>query len=201
MKLDVPYRIIADIPRDLLFTAKDEAHWEADDFRRSKNGLNESQSIIFRYSKSYDPAHVIDQPMLQHYSVEYAAVLDYLRRFLDIADVWASFLVRLPAGGSIKPHVDSTRYLEQIHRLHIPVITNPNCSYVIDGQTVNMEVGKIYEIDNLRMHQCINAGDTPRVHLVVNALPKPASAGTRKQRCLNDAALSLGTNSTPTRWP
>ena len=51
-------------------------------------------------------------------------------------------------------------------RIHIPLITNPDCRMVIGDQCHHLEVGKIYWTDTTIKHTAFNAGTRPRIHIM-----------------------------------
>lgn len=163
-----PWRVVGPIPTELLFDAKDEAHWHENPLRSTMRNLRETQSILLRHSPEYDERTVRDMPLMPAYAENYSRLVDYLKKYLVVKDVWACFLARLPAGCNVEAHADGGRYLHNIHRLHIPVRTDPACVYVVENRPVHMEVGKIYQIDNTRVHSAHNYGKRDRVHIVVN---------------------------------
>jgi aspartyl/asparaginyl beta-hydroxylase (cupin superfamily) len=77
----------------------------------------------------------------------------------------------LRPGGSISPHHDAPPALTMVHRCHLPVVTNPDASFSVDGQDYRLEAGMIYELDNIRAHGVENRGTTARVHLICDILP------------------------------
>ena len=68
-------------------------------------------------------------------------------------------------GYSIRPHVD-----EQppywCYRIHVPLITNPDAIFIADNENYYMTAGSAYKIDTRAVHQIINNGITPRIHLM-----------------------------------
>lgn len=79
---------------------------------------------------------------------------------------------KLPAGKEITPHVDPGYYLSTVHRLHIPIITNDKVLFTVGGTTFHMEEGVLYELNNRLMHSVKNLGDSDRIHLIVDIIPK-----------------------------
>lgn len=51
-------------------------------------------------------------------------------------------------------------------RLHIPIITNPDCFMVVDDNVCKLPYGGTYVVDTTLPHTAINAGKKDRVHLV-----------------------------------
>lgn len=51
-------------------------------------------------------------------------------------------------------------------RIHIPLITNPDCIMIIDNQVYHLEPGKIYLTDTTLKHTAVNASRKLRAHIV-----------------------------------
>ena len=77
----------------------------------------------------------------------------------------------LPKGKSVGQHVDHGYYLSNVHRLHIPIITNNNVLFHLGTETTNLKEGKCYEINNKILHSVENLGDCDRIHLLVDIIP------------------------------
>lgn len=94
-------------------------------------------------------------------------------------------LMRLePGGGELTRHADiidreAGTTTGKLLRIHIPLVTNPQVefsSWHLDGgrAVVNMRAGEAWYLDTRKPHTAINNGDTPRVHLVIDAHSSPA---------------------------
>ena len=80
-------------------------------------------------------------------------------------------LMKLDAGAIIKPHHDHDLNYEQGEvRLHIPVTTNPQLEFYLEDERLLMAEGSCWYLNLTLEHQVINAGPTPRVHLVIDGL-------------------------------
>lgn len=55
---------------------------------------------------------------------------------------------------------------EYMARLHIPLITNPKCVFISQGQTIHMQAGKAYGVWVNDWHQIRNDSDEDRFHLL-----------------------------------
>ncbi|MDB5973193.1 MAG: hypothetical protein JWQ90_5643 [Hydrocarboniphaga sp.] len=75
-------------------------------------------------------------------------------------------LARMPAGGVIKPHIDSAPAASWPHKIHVPIVTNLQVRFYVDPHNYHFEVGQAYEVNNLGPHAVHNAGDTQRIHLI-----------------------------------
>jgi hypothetical protein len=51
-------------------------------------------------------------------------------------------------------------------RIHIPIITNPDCLMLIENKAYHLEAGKIYLTNTTFTHTAINASLLNRVHII-----------------------------------
>ncbi len=77
-------------------------------------------------------------------------------------------LVKLKAGGVIKPHQDLNFSLTHSHRIHLPIVTNDDVWFTVGNEAINMKEGQLIEINNRRMHSVDNKGNADRVHLILD---------------------------------
>lgn len=82
-------------------------------------------------------------------------------------------------GESIKPHKDNGGGLEARHwflggacRIHVPLVTNTDAIMTSGGESKHLPVGTVYEFHNNLDHYVENRGSSPRVHLVMDLVPK-----------------------------
>lgn len=64
-------------------------------------------------------------------------------------------------GTRLIPHQDSPDKI----RIHIPIYTNKDSNWVINGETYHMEPGWAYVVNTSLLHSVINNGETDRIHL------------------------------------
>jgi hypothetical protein len=103
----------------------------------------------------------------------------YLRRVLEAfeCELGAARLMRLDPGSAILTHSDPDLDGENACvRLHVPLRTNPDVVFLLNGRRVIMAPGECWYLRLSDPHSVRNDGDTPRVHLVIDA---PASPGLR----------------------
>ena len=83
-------------------------------------------------------------------------------------------LMRLAPGAIIKPHVDPDLAFEHGSvRLHVPIATNPDVFFYLNGQRVVLEPGSAWYLRLSDLHSVENRGPTARVHLVIDARVDP----------------------------
>lgn len=106
----------------------------------------------------------VDSPLL--------AACPALRAALDTlaCPLLAVRLMRLGPGSIIREHVDPDLDAEQgTVRLHVPVVTNPEVDFRLNGRQVLMEAGSLWYLRLSDPHSVANRGETERVHLVIDA--------------------------------
>ncbi|MBX2871750.1 MAG: aspartyl/asparaginyl beta-hydroxylase domain-containing protein [Saprospiraceae bacterium] len=78
-------------------------------------------------------------------------------------------LLRLAPAAHIKPHRDyQSGYEDNFFRLHIPILTNSEVNFRLDGQRLNMQPGECWYTNVNYVHSVSNDGTSDRVHLVID---------------------------------
>lgn len=84
--------------------------------------------------------------------------------------VGAARLMRLSAGSVIREHRDADLAPEYgTVRLHIPIATNRDVDFRLNGVRVAMAVGETWYLRLADPHSVVNGGAGDRVHLVIDA--------------------------------
>lgn len=80
-------------------------------------------------------------------------------------------LMKLTAGSMIKEHSDMQLSAEDgCARLHIPIRTNADVNFMLNGSRVVMEEGECWYLRLSDPHSVVNGGTSDRIHLVVDAV-------------------------------
>lgn len=100
-----------------------------------------------------------------------------LEIFYDLEEEYDSVVVRAEivkmfGNTSVRPHVDGGDMLNVTRRVHIPIITNSDVLFTVLDNTINMQEGVCYEINNGMPHSVKNNSNFDRVHLIIDLLPK-----------------------------
>ena len=82
-----------------------------------------------------------------------------------------ALFAKLKAGGFIAPHIDRVPSLLNCHRVHLPIISNEDVWFCVGGESVNMQVGELMEINNGTIHSVENKSDEDRIHLIIDWVP------------------------------
>jgi Aspartyl/Asparaginyl beta-hydroxylase len=115
-------------------------------------------------------------------------------------------LLRLAAGSVIREHRDDRLSLaEGSARLHVPIATNPEVEFYLEGVRLAMAEGECWYVDFSLPHRVQNLGAADRVHLVIDcavndwllaeiaaAAPAPPSPEGSQARLLRFCRVVLG---------
>jgi len=96
---------------------------------------------------------------------------DYFREVLNSFECpkTTARLLKLDVGAEIKPHKDyCLGYEDGVFRIHIPIVTNPDVEFILDGERIIMEEGSCWYIDANKEHSVANRGTKDRIHLVID---------------------------------
>jgi mannose-6-phosphate isomerase-like protein (cupin superfamily) len=79
-------------------------------------------------------------------------------------------LMALSPGSEIKEHRDHELSVEEgVARLHVPVTTDPEVRFYLNGEVVSMRPGECWYLRLSDPHRVVNEGARDRVHLVIDA--------------------------------
>lgn len=95
----------------------------------------------------------------------------YIKEVLDSIPVEMTTvrLMRLRPGAVIKEHTDYNLSVDDKElRIHIPIVTNPQMEFYLDGESISLAEGDCWYINFNLMHSLRNGGTTPRTHLVID---------------------------------
>jgi len=114
---------------------------------------------------------------IDNYEKWWPTLLPILRRLIDeesITDkeieghILKCMLVVLRRGSEIQEHCDLSTSLINCRRVHVPIITNEDVIFTVNGTSVFLEEGTGYEINNQELHSVSNNSPSDRVHLIVD---------------------------------
>lgn len=84
--------------------------------------------------------------------------------FEELIDKYKLLRTRLMWVG---PYACYSMHKDQTYRIHIPLITNPECYFIFrTGQLSHLKKGYVWSVDTTKAHTFINCSDQHRLHLV-----------------------------------
>ncbi|MXO84170.1 aspartyl beta-hydroxylase [Altererythrobacter aestiaquae] len=145
--------------------------WGEEDARKENDFevFDHTQHVVFRFIRgnrdpedSYaNPAWDIWEPVLM--PVMQAAILPYAFRKPRFPK---AMLAKLSAGHAIDPHYDGAGSNQRVHKIHVPLVTNPDAIFLVDGESFHLEAGNAYEVNNIVSHGAANSGSEDRIHFI-----------------------------------
>jgi len=148
-----------------------EAVWNAEDQDKPNRfgALDATRHIIFRFVSnfldwrdSYDrPLWAEWQPLIEPVLAAATADYGYARGAFPRV-----MLARMAPGGVIHPHRDENPAAKWPHKIHVPIQTNADVTFYVDGVGYALAEGEAVEVNNMGVHAVENLGSTDRIHLI-----------------------------------
>jgi len=177
MKLEVDQKLVGEMPIDLIdnmIHRIDEEDWYADDYRKTADAMDHTNSIPLLHSHLcfVDPTlnaikTISKRKLYDKYEDVLLPIIEVVRNYIDFK-FYAAFIARMAPRSNIGLHRDWGAFLRTCHRVHVPLQTNENVEYIIEGASYYWKKGFVYEFDNTRRHMVKNNSDQIRIHLVLN---------------------------------
>ena len=162
----------------------EEAAWRDQQYRQDTYEVHrQTESIVMVFTDGSGwPSIEVHKEAGWDWLAETAAPLmnDIIKNHLEPEGVIIrAMAARMAPGAVIRPHRDSHPSFHASHRIHIPLATNRQVRFTIDGRPYKFEVGRAYEINNQLTHSVMNKGAEHRVHFIFDYLPRSAAAARR----------------------
>lgn len=179
MKLDTPFNILSLIPSEELLTFDwstiTEEDWNKNQMLKMSPIFTELHAFpIIGFSKEWwdDPKNYTPFPQNESHPA-YQVVMNEVHKIEQLLDAKAIIVVLdgLAPGTKIHRHYDKPNLYSFCHRVHVPIITDPNVKFFIDDNPYFFKAGEFFEFDNKRFHMVHNDSDIFRIHLVIDLLP------------------------------
>lgn len=133
------------------------------------DALDRTCHIPFRFVRDFDDWRVSDnmrlwsewsdllEPVLKQATAAYGYERGAYPRIM---------LARMAPGGVIHPHRDGNPSAKWPHKIHVPLQTNPDVVFEVEGAGYFLPEGEAVEVNNMGVHAVTNAGVTDRIHLI-----------------------------------
>ena len=156
-----------------------EEDFKANYNKNPRSALNNTKHIIFRFSnKQANPFTYKNYSRWVNWKSILLPVLDSATKNYNYKKgVYTRvMLALLPAKSFISPHTDGNETGSIPHKIHIPLQTNENAFFYVDGEKFQLKQGFAYEVNNSVKHAVANSGNTDRVHLIFEYLDYDAQS-------------------------
>ena len=77
-----------------------------------------------------------------------------------------AMLARLAARHGIDRHTDRGSTTALVHKIHVPLETNPQATLTVGDTAFHLEIGSAYEVNNMAPHGAFNGGTHDRTHFI-----------------------------------
>lgn len=139
------------------------------------SNYNKDKYILPLRSIGGDMNHVFAAPEVTAQYQDTAALkaCPYFQKVIDTFECPKESIriMRMSPGGEMKIHTDlNCGYEDGVFRTHIPIKTNDQVRFMVDGSPVKMSPGETWYINANLPHGVTNGGETDRVHLVLDCL-------------------------------
>jgi GNAT superfamily N-acetyltransferase len=104
---------------------------------------------------------------------EVAALVREAACAVGARDLGYVMVVRLNPGGRVTPHIDEGPYADHYTRFHLVLSTNRRCVMRSGAEWAHMAEGELWQFDHKAEHEFVNEGDTERIHIIFDAVPRP----------------------------
>jgi quercetin dioxygenase-like cupin family protein len=173
-------------PIKALVGAIEEEEWDQENVRQQRYEVHkDTQTIPLVHDYDFRHTNPTRHPALERFGPIIRPILAITADFYDSSEKGRALtarhgigyfvranLVRLAPGGTIDEHCDGNFSLTHSHRVHVPIVTNDRVLFKVGQETLSIPEGEIYEINNRRPHSVHNAGDSARVHLILDYVLK-----------------------------
>jgi quercetin dioxygenase-like cupin family protein len=163
-----------DISKIQKYILKYSSEWDIDTSRQQFPTHRETKSVfLYKTALSWDGQSPYKVNELFDSSELKGLVDPIIFDFQKIHNgvVGQALLVRLPSGKSIPEHSDSGYYLLNSRRHHLPIYSEGLTEFTVNGETVKMQEGECWEINNAKIHSVKNKGSQDRIHLIFDIVP------------------------------
>lgn len=148
-----------------------ESLWNAEDQSKPNKfgALDATRHIVFRFVSDFcDWRTSYDRPLWSEWRellepVMAAATAEYGYANGAFPRV---MLARMAPGGVIHPHRDENPAAKWPHKIHVPLQTNPDVTFYVDGVGYQLAEGEAVEVNNMGVHAVANRGNSDRIHLI-----------------------------------
>ncbi|MEO8456103.1 MAG: aspartyl/asparaginyl beta-hydroxylase domain-containing protein [Sphingomicrobium sp.] len=145
--------------------------WDAENASKPNRfgALGTTQHVVFRFVSNFlDWRESYDRPLWNEWKALLEPVLAAATAAYNYQRGAFSriMLARMAPSGVIYPHRDENPAAKWPHKIHVPLQTNPDVTFYVDGVGYRFAEGEAVEVNNMGVHAVENRGSTDRIHLI-----------------------------------
>lgn len=174
MLLDEPLIHIAQIPLPVFDAIVERTRaltltdWMADESRqKSFHCHRHTRSIPLIYGRNLNQIVYCDAWEYAWKACLLPTLSPILADFYGGGEIIRMCLADLLPYSKVLEHKDDTEeVLLHTHRIHLPIISNPDVDFIIEQTKFHLDIGNLYEFSNQQYHRVENRSSLNRVHLI-----------------------------------
>lgn len=152
----------------------DREAWLESKYRQNTYAVHDqTESLVLVFCDGWPEMEITKEPawdILKDIAVP--LMHDIIGKFYPVGGtIIRAMVAKLKAGGVISPHRDTHKSFGVSHRIHIPVTTNPDVRFMINGRPHRLAIGNAYEVNNQQNHSVMNSGADDRITFIFDYLP------------------------------
>jgi hypothetical protein len=161
--------------------AVEESQWREDPRRQHEYDVHaQTQSLILLFCDGWPQLKIERAPgwsLLAHQALP--VMSEVIARFYREGGViLRAMIARLPPNARILRHKDAHPSFSAAHRIHVPLVTNPDVEFIVGSERITPRENYAFELNNHMFHEVINNGDRARLHFIFDYAMLPrGSAG------------------------
>ena len=178
MLIDTPIRPLGYVDCQTLIQrvlATEESAWYADNRRQDDYEVHaETQSIILVFFSGWPEVRVDHGSGWDGFGDAAMAIMEKLvsAHYPPGGMVLRVILARLLPNCRIEEHLDTHPSFSVAHRIHVPLLTNPDVEFIVGAGRIPTRAQHAFELNNKMPHAVVNHGDTARIHLIFDYSPR-----------------------------
>jgi hypothetical protein len=171
MLLETPMKTLGPVnhrPLKDVVNALAPSAWLEDQTRQQSFEQHKAtQSVVMLFSNTWPNPAVEQRSGWKHFAEPANALMGEIiaANYPPGGRIIRAMAAKLLAGGRIALHKDGHPSFAAAHRIHVPLVTNPDVDFVIRGASHHLDEGVAYEVSNLDYHAVTNRGPD-RIHFI-----------------------------------
>jgi hypothetical protein len=142
-------------------------HKEMTDIWVRYNAIENYNSDILNSTSNFNDEHdSVWYPVVEKIPSVKKVVFD-LMAAVDGERLGGIFITKLPAGGQIAKHTDSSWHAEYYDKFYVPVLNKKGSMFCFDDGNINPDLGDAWWFDNSKTHWVENNTDSDRIAMIV----------------------------------
>lgn len=155
-----------------------DKEWDLDISRQNKYFTHVNTKVFNIISSNFENWHPGSKiEVVKHNQFKSIKANNQLNIIFDILEKYycgiiiSCEVVKLSKNSNVRVHVDGGALLHYARRIHVPIVTNKDITFIVMDNEIHMQESGWYEINNQMRHGANNPTDQDRIHLIIDIFP------------------------------